>query len=259
MRVASYNVRVDAPEDGEDRWPHRRDDVAALLRAIDPDLVGLQETLASQLADLRERLPEYLLVGRSRGESRGPDEHVPLGYRHERFALADLSVRWLSETPAVPGSTSWDAAHARVATSALLHDTETDAHVGFVVTHFDHESERARVESADLVRSTVDRFDDHPVVVVGDFNCEPDSEAYRRLTEDREDARDLAPAADRADEREGPRATFTGFGGEGPDQTIDHAFVTDDVVVRRHAVRTDTRENGRYPSDHFPIVVDLEY
>lgn len=56
LRVLSYNVRVDTEEDGDDAWPHRRDEVAATLRYHAPDVLGLQEPLAHQFDYLRERL-----------------------------------------------------------------------------------------------------------------------------------------------------------------------------------------------------------
>ena len=54
LRVASYNVRVAFGDGGPDAWERRVDAVAGALRLHDPVLVGLQEPMAEQLADLRE-------------------------------------------------------------------------------------------------------------------------------------------------------------------------------------------------------------
>jgi len=259
LRFLTYNLRVDLPGDGGDSWAHRRDEVVDLIGRIGPDVAGYQEVVTRQMTDLRERLPQYVTVGRGRGEAGAPDERVPISYRGARFAVVELAVRWLSPAPEESGSVGWDAMYPRIATVATLHDTTAGGDIAFVVTHLDHEGERARLESAERLRSMVDRVDpDLPVVLAGDFNCGPGSEPYERLVADTGE-RHLRDAEGLADERVGPAVTYRGFGGEKPGNDIDHVFVTRELDVRRYVVRTDARANGRFPSDHFPVVVDLEY
>uniref|UniRef100_UPI001901EF34 endonuclease/exonuclease/phosphatase family protein n=1 Tax=Halarchaeum acidiphilum TaxID=489138 RepID=UPI001901EF34 len=109
VRAMTYNVRVDTPEDGEDGWTYRRDAVAGTIRYHDPGVLGLQEPLAGQLADVRERLERYRFVGRSRGSGEGVGEHVPIGYDADRFALVDDETFWLSETRPSPGASAGTA------------------------------------------------------------------------------------------------------------------------------------------------------
>jgi endonuclease/exonuclease/phosphatase family metal-dependent hydrolase len=40
---------------------------------------------------------------------------------------------------------------------------------------------------------------------------------------------------------------------------IDHVLVTPEVAVRAYAVATDRGPDGRYPSDHLPVVADLQF
>ncbi len=49
VRVMSFNIRHDNPQDGENAWPHRRDWVAELIRENRVDVVGMQEVLKSQI------------------------------------------------------------------------------------------------------------------------------------------------------------------------------------------------------------------
>jgi endonuclease/exonuclease/phosphatase family metal-dependent hydrolase len=255
-RVMSYNVRVVISGEERDAWEKRRESVASTIRVHRPDIVGLQEPIQRQLEDLEDRLLGYrwIGVGRRDGESEG--EYCPIGYRTSRFDVETRTTFWLSESPDEPGSVGWDASYPRIATSVRLRDTKTDTSIFVTNTHFDHEGGTARVESARLLKERVDATA-KPAVVVGDFNCEPGSLPYRTLVDSSAVTR-LVDAKDGAEyPPHGPAATFTGFGDSTVGRKIDHVFVSPDVQVRQHAVCADTRPDGRFPSDHFPLVADI--
>lgn len=263
LRVVSYNVRVDTRDDGDDAWAHRRDDLVRNVRVHRPDLLGLQEPLPEQLAALDAELRGFSFVGESRLTATAEGEYSPVGYRTTRFAVEDHGTFWLSESPGEPGSVGWDASHPRITTWVLLRDRRTDARLYHYNTHLDHEGERARPEAARVLRADVDdRTGDVPTVVTGDFNATHDDPAYRAIlagdSAHDDGARELVDAKDVAVHGHfGPETTFNDFAEPVPGRFIDHVFVTPGVEVTTHAVVTDTRANGRYPSDHFPVVVDF--
>lgn len=252
----SLNLRRDTDADGPDAWAPRRDQVVDCIRVHRPDCLALQEALPRQLAYLRESLPayEFHAVGR---QPDGSGERVPVGWRRERFEPLTTDAFWLSPTPAEPGSEFAGASHPRVTTTATLRDRETGRRVRLVSAHFDHEGAEARARSAAVL---ADRLagdgraggwvgdDDVTALLLGDFNCEPDSDPYRQL------AAVLTPARAAATWTYGPAATFHEFDGV-PTEAIDHAFVAG-LDVRTFAVLTDRDDRG-YPSDHFPVVVDV--
>ncbi|MFB6173782.1 MAG: endonuclease/exonuclease/phosphatase family protein [Halobacteriales archaeon] len=252
LRAMSFNVRVDTDEDDpSDEWPEREATVASVVRLHAPDLVGLQEALAGQFAALRERLPDYEWIGVGRRDGASDGEHVPIGHA-DRFERLDSGTFWLSEAPGEAGSVGWDASLPRIATWARLRDGETGTTVLFCNTHFDHRGEVAREESARLLAERLPSVaDGAPIVLTGDFNCEPGSTPYETLTEQFTDAK---AAADHP--HHGPTGTFHGFGGD-PDGRIDYVFVDGGVSVRQHATLTD-RWDGGYPSDHFPVLAECE-
>ncbi|WP_380681196.1 endonuclease/exonuclease/phosphatase family protein [Salinigranum sp. GCM10025319] len=284
-RVMTFNVRYDTAADGENAWEHRRSMVASTVRFHAPDVVGLQEPLAHQYAYLREGLPDYAWEGAGRIDGDAEGEHCPLGWRTERVSVEDAGTVWLSETPDTPGSSYATAGKPRLVTWSRLRVDGRDLIV--CNTHFDHESERARVRSARQLRELVAGLRERaardegraagvapPVAVLGDFNCTSDSEPYRVLT-GANDASDVpAHASDTGDAdgaiggppltdamsvsehpHHGPTATFERFSGA-PDRKIDHVFVVGDVSVRQHAVVAD-HWDGRPPSDHCPVVAEL--
>lgn len=252
LRAASFNVRTAVADDGEDDWEHRRDLVAAVLRFHRPDVVGLQEALAEQIEFLDEALAGYEWVGESRGSEPGEGEFVPVFYRRERFALEASETFWLSETPAEPGSVGWGGEHPRIATTARLRDRETGATFQHCNAHLSHVDGRARREGARLVRERAGS----PAVVTGDWNCEPGSPPYRAMVgadgvgEPFVDAREAT-----ADPPLGPARTKHAFDGE-PTARIDYVFARG-FDVCGYATPTD-HAAGRYPSDHFPVVADLQ-
>lgn len=258
IRVLTYNVRRDVAADDPYDWDGRRDAVASTLRFHRPDLVGLQEPLSHQYDDLRDALPAYEWVGRSRGADEREEEFCPVGYRADRFERADAGTFWLSETPAESGSVGWDGSHPRVATWARLHDRHTGAAFVYLNTHLDHEGERARREGARLL---VDRLaalrDGDPVVLAGDFNATPDSDPYAVLAGDADPASPLTDARLASPHRpHGPTTTMTDYESLVPDTRIDHVFVAD-CEVAGYGVATDMGGDGWFPSDHLPVVVDL--
>ena len=246
MRCGSFNVRLDVESDGDDAWPNRIELVCQTIQSLDCDVIGLQEPLVHQFETLRECLPAYSWYGVGRyGDDEG--EFSPIGWRTDRFEQIDGETRWLSPTPAEVGSEGWDASVARIATRVHL----SDATGSLVVwnTHFDHEGEQARAESATLLAGWIESEGD-PTVLVGDFNCEPGSTPHERLSTV------LPSARDDAAEVAGPYETFHGFDGVGS-ECIDHIFVSVDMRVLAFET-IDRDDQGRYPSDHFPVVASLE-
>ena len=86
------------------------------------------------------------------------------------------------------------------------------------------------------------------MVLTGDFNTTPDSDAHAVLAGILQDAWTTAPRV------EGIDATFHGFTGKA-DRRIDWIFVRGAQLESITSVTT--RWNHRYPSDHFPLVATL--
>lgn len=261
LTVVSYNVRYDNPSDGRRAWSRRRNRVASVIRFHRPDVVGLQEAYHSQVEDLRDRLErfEWLAVGRDDGAVAG--ELAAIGFDRSRYNLEDAETFWLSETPDEPGSVGWDAMLPRLVHHVRLREHDTDVEFHHYNTHFDHGGERARTESARLLRDRIDEgAPNAPVVVTGDLNCRVGTEPYRLLT-DRDKSspgrtlRDTHRTARRG--HHGPGTTMTDFHNLIPDKKIDYVLATTDVEVIQHGVAADSFGDGVYPSDHLPVVVQL--
>lgn len=261
LRVMSYNIRYATPSDSAARsWTARRPKVARMIQFHTPDVVGTQEAKLHQLMDLEDRLAGYEWIGV--GRRAGGDEFSALFYKTNRVTLLEHDTFWLSETPNEPGSKSWKAALPRIATWARFRDKVSGDTLFVLNTHFDHASEEARIKSARLITETIGALrKNDPVVVMGDVNDQPDTETYRIFT----CAGENAPPVPLRDAKTvsktphyGPVSTFNDFEPAVlPDERIDYIFVGPSIRVRRHG-HLNAKWGDQYPSDHLPVVADIE-
>jgi endonuclease/exonuclease/phosphatase family metal-dependent hydrolase len=254
ITVMSYNIRYDTASDGVNQWSNRKDRVAALIRRNRPDLVGLQEALRTQLDDLLARLPDYDVYGVGRDDGKTKGEYSALFVRRTRFEVRASDTFWLSETPAVAGSKGWDALLPRVATWARLHDRTTGREFLFLNTHFDHRGVQARSQSAAAIKAhltTVHAATPLPIVMTGDLNVEPTSEAFLALTAGGL-LRDARPTGN-------TQPTSLGFEASSARVSIID-YVLHNAGFTADSFKVITDHDGRYfPSDHLPVVARMAF
>lgn len=260
LRVMTFNIRYDNPEDGENAWVHRRDHVVSMIRFHKADVVGLQEALAGQLDYLASRLPEFNWLGVGRDDGNREGEFTAIFYRKDRLTSTRDSTFWCSETPGRPGL-GWDAACNRTVTWAAFVDRHTKRAFYVFNTHFDHRGVKAREESARLLLRKIPTIAENaPVIVTGDFNCIPGSEPYKIVTGRpvQKGMRQLVDARHISENgHHGPHGTFTDFNVHAvPKEPIDFIFVSRDWDVVSHATLSDTFD-GRLPSDHMPVLAEI--
>lgn len=257
LRVMTFNIRYDTPDDGPNAWPHRRDRVAALVRYHEADAIGVQEALAHMLEELDTRLPGFARVGVGRTDGSVGGEFSAILYRTARLELLESGTFWLSPTPEVVGSKGWDADYERIATWARFRDRATGCSHLHLNTHFDHIGEQARQESARLIRTRLASLaGDLPVIVTGDLNADPRSAPYRIFTRDTI-AGGIGPLVDAFDASRsghyGPTSSWNAFKAIEAGRRIDYVLVSPGIPVLTHGILPDSWDN-RFPSDHLPVL-----
>ncbi|WP_445155821.1 endonuclease/exonuclease/phosphatase family protein [Arthrobacter sp. Hor0625] len=256
LRVMSFNIRCDIPgtlPGQADYWPERAPALRAVLADELPDVLGIQEGLAHQLAVIGEALPgRYRMIGHGRdGGSRG--EHSCIYFDSHRLALEEWDQFWLSDTPAVPGSATWGNEVTRIATWGKFRDLRTGRQLMVVNTHFDHESEYAQLRSAGAIIGHTEPG--LPTVLMGDFNAVAGaSDTYSALV----DSGVFRDSWTSAEQQLTPAfGTFLNY--KDPvigERRIDWIAVTPGITVADAAINT-FRLHDRYPSDHAPIQASL--
>jgi endonuclease/exonuclease/phosphatase family metal-dependent hydrolase len=251
VRLMSFNIRYDNPNDGENRWEKRREMVCQLIRDEKPDVLGVQEALRMQLDQIERVLTEYASVGVGRDDGKSAGEHSQILYRADRFRLEEKGTFWFSDTPDVPGSKHWGNTVIRICTWARLKDKTTGRAFYVYNLHLDHQSQPSRVKSVELLLKRIQsREHKDPVVVMGDFNAGEDNAAVTAIKEAKEPKlqdsfRTIQPQATEV-------GTFHGFRGKADPEKIDYIFVTEEFAVETAGILLNN-DKGRYPSDHFPV------
>ncbi len=253
MRIMTFNLRFATPQDGPNEWEFRKELVADVIKTHLPDLLGTQEGTVPQLEYLKGHLPGYLPLTAHRDVD--PTCQYPtIFYREGRFQIKASGEFWLSETPEVHRSKSWNSAFPRMVTYGLFQDPDRDQDFYFLNTHLDHVSGEARLKGARMIRDYFFRFN-LPLILAGDFNEPPDSEVYRQLINPDSPFEDSW----RAIHDPGNEATTQhSFDGQARGARIDWILLTPPFRVQRVAIVTDNR-HGRYPSDHFPYEAEVEF
>lgn len=258
LNVMSFNIRLNTASDSLNAWPYRKDMVASQILFHDVHLLGVQEALHDQMMDLQARLPQFKYTGGGRDDGKEKGEYSAIFYDSTRLQILKTGMFWLSETPEIPGSKSWDAAITRMVTWARFRDRKTKKIFYAFNTHFDHVGKVARRESARIIQRKVQELAGNtPAIITGDFNARPSDEPIQVILDPNEPLRLKDAKALSETGHYGPTGTFNAFRNkETNDEPIDYIFLRGNWKVKKHATLSQTW-GGRFASDHFAVMAVL--
>ena len=250
LKVMSFNIRYGTANDGVHSWPFRRNAALSMLQNADCDLVGMQEVLEFQLAEITAALPHYRWIGVGREDGVSEGEFSAVLYDSRQIELVTWDYFWFSDTPSVVASTTWGNVCTRICTHAsfMADGTVFD----FYNLHIDHENSYSRSKSIELLCNQINsRPVALPVIVTGDFNDHEQSETIQAIlaTGFQDTFRTLHPDIDE-------QTTFHGWTDLILGDKIDYIFVKDGFVPIQAEILTD-KPLGQFVSDHYPLVVEL--
>ena len=256
LKIMTYNIRLDIDSDKENDWTHRKDFFNGQIQFYAPDIFGIQEAKPNQVLDIATALPQYSYVGIGR-DGVGKGESSNIFYAKGIFKVIESNTFWLSATPESI-SMGWDAACNRVCSYALLKNKQTNNMIWVFNTHLDHIGEEARTKGLELILSKIEKLNTnkYPVVLMGDFNSEPETERIIELKKIMNDAKTISK-----EKPFGPYGTFNNFKyNEASTHLIDYIFLSKSnaITVQKYAVLSDAKDL-KYPSDHFPVFIEINY
>lgn len=255
LKIMSYNIKLDYPKEGKNSWTNRKPFMVNQIKFYEPDVLGVQEAMPNQMKDLDSLLTNYSFVGVGRDDGKNEGEFSAIFYKKKELKVLQSSTFWLSQTPEKV-SMGWDAVCNRVCTYALFQHKKTKETFWVFNTHFDHVGEVARQKSAALILEKIKVFntENYPVLLMGDFNLEPDSKPIQIITSTLDDSKNIAKLAF------GPEGTFNGFHFDKTvKRRIDYIFVTkSSILVKKYAVLSDNWDL-KYPSDHLPVFITFQF
>lgn len=244
MKLLSFNIRCANDPDGHS-IAERASRVSAVLKAYAPDIVGFQE-YHTRWEDAWPQVedPAYGQLKVDRGDGEG----LVLWWRKAAFQVLEQGHFWFADDPRIP-STDWDEKYhkPRICAYLVLKEIKTGKVFTYMNVHYGFGAE-GHMKNAKLLKDWAQKLG-HPAIVAGDFNMTPDTPGYKAMAEAFTDANRATDGL--------TDYTYHGYGfSRFPPSQLDYCFVTDGVTPHSFAILKDTFE-GKYPSDHYPIAVEL--
>lgn len=264
-RIMSFNLNGTWGENGN-RWNARAPLCVNIINRYKPNIIGLQEAMTGNLDTLESQLEQYTFVAGNYYGDTPPDAYTSILYRTDRYDLLSEGEFWFSDTPDVESS-GWGVAYPMGATWVKLRCKESGDALVFLNTHFEDgpDGEESRNKASRLI---VERLAEIapgiPVLMTGDFNCNPWWEPYNVFLNDGfKDCYREAGHADSAESssihlRKGDDYFSLDYGNE-MFWRIDWILAKDgDKRVQPVSCQIVKDANPpTYPSDHYPIVSEV--
>lgn len=258
-KILTCNIRVALESDEEKGygWEQRKNTCMEIIADQRADIIGFQEVIQPQMDDLRRYFHAFDSFGYDGPEM---DAHQsgyhgiaknPIFFSRDRYKLLSAGQFWLSETPLIGGSISWNSARARHANWVRLKERHSGKHFRVINLHLDHKNQQAREKQIDLVMKEAGQYPEaFPQMLTGDFNASAKNAVYQAITD--ADWRDSYTEIHGDQE---PGYTVHLFQGENypkkdKGRKIDFIFTKGPVNSLEASIIKD-HKNGQYPSDHY--------
>lgn len=256
MRVMTFNLRADNVLDIGNRWRERVDLVYDVINQYDCEIIGLQEVTKSMENQLEVYTKSYYKTGEGRTKRLFVEKN-PLLIKKE-FSVIKDNTFWLSKTPWKKNSTIWYSLFPRICTSAIC-EIEDGKRVRIYNTHLDCLLPHAREFGLRVILNHIRNEQDNeylPCILMGDFNAKPDSKLIQRFKNGKYIGRRFI-AVQEVNPELYKKTTMGSFKGREEGRHIDYIFVTEEFKVESMEIVKYSKD-GKYPSDHYPIVAELK-
>ena len=254
--LMTCNIRItglEADEVDGRRWDDRKDVCLKVIKSRKPDIICMQEVIYESYAYMKKKLGGYIAFG-----FEGPEmDPYTEGYHYigknviffskKRYELVSEGCYWLSDTPLLGGSSSWETARARHCNWVRLRDKKTGREFRVLDTHLDHITALAKTKQTEVIVAEAAQYAaDFPQLLFGDFNSGIKDEPYALLT--------AAGWKDMYEEVHGHEETgFTAHGWKfdrKKGRRIDFIYALGPVQAQKAEIVKDA-PGGIYPSDHY--------
>ena len=245
LKVISFNIRYCDDKDGNS-IAERAPRLAEITKKYDADIIGFQEHTVPWEEQIAKFYPEYDIFNLYR--STHELESAPILWKKDKFELLDKGNFWLSDTPETE-SRGWDELYNcwRMCEYVILKHKESGKVITHMNTHFGF-GDNGQVKSSKLMYEYSKKISDNPTFLTGDFNMRPTSLGYAEMVKHFTDV-NAVTANDR-------RTTYHGYG-KTNDEHIDYCFINDKIKPISLKL-LDELVDGKYPSDHYGLFVELD-
>lgn len=252
LKIISSNIRFDNPSDGIFVWNNRKNHLASIINNFDTTLLGTQEARMPQLRELESLLPQLTLVDKHR-EWIQERMYPCIFVNKEKIEVIKSGDIWLSTTPDIAGSISFDSAFPRLST--WIHGKDINSKVEFLMfnTHLDHVKSETRINQIKVLISQIKKINtlNLPLILTGDFNEGINGEVYQDIFKEFRNLKDPWKTLNLPEEpsHHGFKETIEGA------KRIDWILL-DDLFIPRLAYFDKSKKNNIFPSDHYLVLVE---
>lgn len=255
MRLMTFNLRSDSIFDIKNRWEKRKNLVSETVMNYLPDVLGVQELTPLMFLDLKKSITGYESVGMARSKRFFPEKNDL--FVKNGFNIKKYETFWLSKKPQLQGSSVWYSLYPRICTTALV---EKDGFSFRVYnTHLDCILSQAREYGIKKILDYIEvqyEKEKAPIILMGDFNATPSSRVIKNLVDGKYIGRRFVAVQEgHADLYN--HTTMSMFKGREQGAHIDYIFVSEEFKIEDVKI-IDYSKEGKYPSDHYPLLADVE-
>ena len=256
MRVMSFNLRSDFILDFKNRWDKRKHIVYEVIDKYDCDIIGVQEVTNKMFDDIIDNFKSYTIVGSARSKKYFSERNNL--FVKNKNKIIKHNTFWLSKSPDKVGSQLWYSLYPRICTTAVV-ELENGDKVRVYNTHLDCFLPQARDFGLKKLSQFIDKNrkeEKLPVIVMGDFNATPDSKIIKKFAAGEYSTNRFVAVQEIKKELYG-KSTMSSFKGKEKGLHIDYIFVSEDLEIIDVDIVKDNI-NGKYPSDHYPLIADIK-
>lgn len=272
LRVMSYNIKHGQGNDEcadptvvEGELPEVQcavdlERTGEVIRAQNPDIVAIQEVdrfwARSGSVDQPDELATMLDMDPCFAPNldHGPDDHGAEDHQYGTLILSRFPILSCENT-LLPTPDGWEQRgllEARIELDGFGEIAVLNTHLQAGREGSEAEAVRQRTEQAEAVAAKVKGID-VPVILMGDFNAQPDDPELASLFDAQSGLQDVwAVGGDGTDGFTVPVEETAD-----PESRIDYIFVSSDSDVVVNAADVVIDEGTRIASDHYPVIADL--
>lgn len=293
FRIYSHNIKNGGNHEllsGEQEWSQRLIPLVASIRfntLVEDSIITLQEAYKYQVLDILKELNrhepgKWKYYGRGRIDGDEIGEFVPIFWKTNEWELIYSDTMWLNEKDPRSSLEGWDALYLRISSFITLKHKKTKNYLNIFNSHFDHIGVESQIGSSELILNKIKELNRWPSFLCGDLNLEPNSKPFKKLSQKMISSNELTTPFNKYGHS---WSSVTGFEGEvlkKGGQNIDHIFapkyatsidknpecnnynnnngdqlIFDNINLQLYQFgMLHSKFNGRYMSDHRPIVAD---
>lgn len=256
IRLSTINIHYVANWQKKLAWDNRKLAVKDAIADLNADIIAFQEmeTFAGgsynkenkQLDWVLKHFPEY--QAGAYGDAEIYPNTQPVLYKHDRFSQVSQGFFFFSDTPDVIYSRTFDGSWPAFCSWTELKETATGKTFTIYNVHFEYKSMGNRSKSAKLVSQRIQPLiqQNKAVLLVGDINAPGFSPTAGKL---KKIPLTLAKPAG---------STFHLNRGINIIPAIDHVFFSAQFKQHGKTELLRRKYDGVWPTDHYPVTVDLE-